>query len=587
MGIQKRIKSINIKGNPIAWRIIQIKSLSANYKSFIDLRESLGLDNLQKGSYLNKADKVHFNDRNLLEAYSKLYPNYYFILKLINAFFISLFIISVFLIGLIFTNQQFIFFTTLILLLLILTFSLLIFIKKKPQNFSKLCFNDESIFCYLYSFEALYVEKFRAGIDTFSENIVFQETDFNVKLFTPLVVQENEFTPYLFKNKWGYLNQGKVLIDFQYDCDKESRFFDNRFSQFEGLALVHKNGLYGYIDKLGNLIIDFQYNEGRKFKDGIAVVVDTNNKYGAIDIRNNVIFEFIYDDIEHYHNDLYLVKSNGKFGILNSRNHKILDLIYLEIGEIVYDRATIEYKSKKNETSLYGYIDSSGKIVIEPKYEFAFNFVHDLAVVEKYIDYNDEEDLNNFFDNEEISGNYGVINKSGDTVFPFKYEEINIYETENFNTPGLLITACYFDQWGIIYLGGLNHFTNSKFLKIQEQFNHKFDEFSEDNILNNLGEGIIIEDFDLLKPVKKNGLYGFEDRFHNLIIPYKFDDCYPFDNGLTRVLKDGKMGVINLKGEVLVDLKYNDIWFWNGAVVAYNGKHFFYLDTDGKELATF
>ena len=590
-----KIRLLKINGTSIPWKIFQIKSLELNYKSFSDIRIALGLDTFERGGFLNKADEVQLHKKNLLKSYILLFPKYSSELKFLKLIFQFQIVISVFFIGYCYSYDNALMPSIVIFPLLILSFLALKFKEQKPGELYNLSLKDEAIFCYLYIKEAIYIEKAISGLDTIFENISIQESDCNSFLYEPTIISENELIPFLNKNKWGFIKQGELYIDYQFDCDQDGQFYDLRFSKIEELALVNKGGLYGYINKSGKAIIDFQYKKGNRFNNGFAIVCDLNNKYGVIDFTNKTVIKFKYESIFHFNEDLYLVELKGKFGLVNSKNEIILKIIYSEIGELVSDRATIELKVDKT-TEKYGYIDSSGNIVIETKFKFAFNFIHDFAVVEQFNKFDsmsddewmkelDSDDFYyNFFESEN-SGGYGLINKTGDIIVPFIYDEINFYETMNFNSEGFLVTACKNEEWGIIYMGSRNIFSNELNKKLQLTKEFKFKYLDEDDILNQLDQHVKILDFEILKPVRKNNKYGFEDLNQELIIEYQFDNYYPFENGLCRVEKNSKFGIINLKGDVLVDFIYDDIWFLNDSISVTRNQFFFYLDPEGKELA--
>ena len=65
--------------------------------------------------------------------------------------------------------------------------------------------------------------------------------------------------------KWGFAApDGTIKIKLQYEDAR-------RFS--EGLAAVKKDGLWGYIDKSGKVVIPFKYTYAGDFKRGVAVVM--------------------------------------------------------------------------------------------------------------------------------------------------------------------------------------------------------------------------------------------------------------------------------------------------------------------------
>ena len=73
-------------------------------------------------------------------------------------------------------------------------------------------------------------------------------------------------------NKWGYIDKtGTYVIKPKFKhLGKEFR---------EGVAPVEVNGLYGYIDREENIIIDFRFTNALSFSDGKAFVKIGDNAY--------------------------------------------------------------------------------------------------------------------------------------------------------------------------------------------------------------------------------------------------------------------------------------------------------------------
>jgi len=93
---------------------------------------------------------------------------------------------------------------------------------------------------------------------------------------------------------------------------------------------------YGYIDQTGTFVINPVYDDASDFQEGVAIVRDGGTQK-VIDSTGAVIFE---------NNDTILPFHNGMAAFI----------------------------SLKEDTSLYGYIDLKGQVVIEPGYIFADNF---------------------------------------------------------------------------------------------------------------------------------------------------------------------------------------------------------------------
>ena len=65
---------------------------------------------------------------------------------------------------------------------------------------------------------------------------------------------------------------------------------------FEGYVKVRIGDKYGYIDKIGKVVIDIKYDNIYGFPDDL-IVVKKDGKYGCMDKSEKVVIPLIYDDI--------------------------------------------------------------------------------------------------------------------------------------------------------------------------------------------------------------------------------------------------------------------------------------------------
>ena len=98
-------------------------------------------------------------------------------------------------------------------------------------------------------------------------------------------------------------------------------------------------------------------------------------------------------------------------------------------------------------------------------------------------------------------------------------------------------------------------------------------------------------DDNLLIPLLDNntGKWGFADKEGNEILPCKYDDIEPYDNGLAAVETDGKWGFIDKKGTEITPFKYDYVGnFSEGMAAICEGKYpndkWGFVDNTGKEV---
>ncbi len=123
---------------------------------------------------------------------------------------------------------------------------------------------------------------------------------------------------------WGYVNlEGKEVIPAHYEDA-------NNFS--EGLAAVKIDGLYGFIDVSGEMMIEPQFmgvQEGFLY-DRCAVIA--GNKIGLIDRSGKRIVETQYIAISLYCENYFIfIDHQGLYGIIDRDGHEMIDRVQSEI----------------------------------------------------------------------------------------------------------------------------------------------------------------------------------------------------------------------------------------------------------------
>jgi hypothetical protein len=132
--------------------------------------------------------------------------------------------------------------------------------------------------------------------------------------------------------------------------EREELLANAHFS--EGLAAVQSHGKMGYIDKEGNQVVPFIYDDAWKFNGGLAMV-SKNEKEGFIDKKGNVIIPLKYyrmgSKFDEYGFTWFATKNTGsdkytwpwEAGILNKK------------GDIIKSIATKEIAGDKNAYQEY------------------------------------------------------------------------------------------------------------------------------------------------------------------------------------------------------------------------------------------
>jgi hypothetical protein len=161
----------------------------------------------------------------------------------------------------------------------------------------------------------------------------------------------------------------------------------------EGLASFRNaKSFCGFIDKTGKLVIETPFVYVRCFAEGLAVAKtrekgfygQPETKWGVIDKTGRIIFEENFDELYSFSegiavaekaDEIFFVDKSGNIITSINKNEFFFDVN----GTKRFSEGLIAVYDKKIGKA--GFMDKTGKVVIEPKFESAANFSEGLARV--------------------------------------------------------------------------------------------------------------------------------------------------------------------------------------------------------------
>lgn len=240
-----------------------------------------------------------------------------------------------------------------------------------------------------------------------------------------------------------------------------------------GKAYVIQDGKYGFIDKAGKTIVAPQYDWVESFKTNGLARVKQNEKFGMIDTTGKIILPCEYNVIDECSEKVIRIVKDKKFGFSNESGQIIIPIKYDYSPEISVTKGftngyvkvellkkrglmdttgkfilPCEYDDVGNfhedvcairKGKLWGYIDKSKKIKINPQFEYAWDFLLGLAKVKQKnkigfinhngtplipIIYDDATDFNNGISVVIQLGLKGLIDTTGKIIIPCQMNEI-------------------------------------------------------------------------------------------------------------------------------------------------------------------
>ena len=166
----------------------------------------------------------------------------------------------------------------------------------------------------------------------------------------------------------------------------------NEKKQFDGyLYPIRENGLYGYIDSVGNRIIEPEFLWVSTFHNGLAMaVVDTIYR----EVPDSMAYEVGERDTI-----INVYRMYAKYGYIDKSGDFVIEPKFIsyvnmnEIGDVAYDMDdcsnALFRHSFRNGRAMYcdtttwknGYIDTKGNVVVGAKYYYSEPFSEGLAIV--------------------------------------------------------------------------------------------------------------------------------------------------------------------------------------------------------------
>ncbi len=336
------------------------------------------------------------------------------------------------------------------------------------------------------------------------------------------------------KGKYGYIDKsGAEVLACLYD-------FAGDFS--EGLTHVHNYGeQQTFIDKKGNTVFQLDdsldlYGDGLGFCEGLCKVGtkikddsedDDSAKFGFIDRMGNLVIDCQFDHASDFHNGRALVWDDGDE---ENFEHRGVNFRFIsKEGNVIigsFDSATefrdgyaavqIETLPKRRGNYKTRIIDVDGKNAYKIDMHdslcsyrdnnWAYNYgLHDNVF---YYSYKDWIDLG---DGRKHSKSYDDLNYCGNGFFD-----------------GLIAVKDRQGKWGFMNVDGD--------VVIECQF--------EDDYAPMFSDGLAC--------VKQNDKWGYIDKSGNVVIPYQYTKAYCFSEGRAVVWKDGIPMVIDTEGNRIV-----------------------------------
>ena len=303
---------------------------------------------------------------------------------------------------------------------------------------------------------------------------------------------------------------------------------------------------WGYIDASGKFVLRPKFTQALRFQSNGLAAAGENDKVGLIDRTGKYVVAPIYTDIGSFSEGLAVAMDDNGFVVLEEDGDVISQTLPY-ISRYQSNRA-VYYIQSQNGTLLYGYLDETGKTVIEPVYEYAGEFEGDRAVVK-------------------IPGKgYSLIDKQGRTLKNFEYSYVM-----SISDGMMAFTPMQNGKYGYLNDKG-NVAIAPAFLFAQD--------FNDGAAVVNGSEHYSVKQYGL---INKKGKYLIKPQYNEILqlgegmaalgIPIDADNSFA----------GSKYALTTRNGEILSDFAYYSIGSFNDGIASvYNNTNSFFIDKTGK-----
>lgn len=263
------------------------------------------------------------------------------------------------------------------------------------------------------------------------KNTIYYSVSENNRIFSTVLMSSEGYFTVFDGIKWGIIDPvGKWVYECTYDYAgpvvnndmyflttlKDSRIYNNsKVAQAilsdkdvttkvikEGILPICKDGVWTFYDYANEKTILDKYDDVSCFING-KVAVKNGETWTIIDKTGKSVSDKKFDDMkllgsgEYASNGIVVASVGGKYGIYDESGKSKNDFSATDMDICMGGR--IAYKDAKGK---WGFVNSDGKIAIEPKFDEAMSFSNGLAAVRS-------------------GDKWGFINESGELVIDYKY----------------------------------------------------------------------------------------------------------------------------------------------------------------------
>lgn len=379
-------------------------------------------------------------------------------------------------------------------------------------------------------------------------------------------------------DKYGVINmKGNRLIEIAYDEIKVDGYYtdENKYQNAGYIVLIktQEGYRYGYLNPKGKELLKPEYNAISRVaeiqdKDNAYLIASKNGQFGVNKNGENILGNE-YQSIQYdANNEVFVIEKSKKYGIANLEGKVIVPVQYNQIditgiylyaqneqGTTVYNSSGTEAKIDANIAILntdnekykirinnekgttYGVINQEGKQLIEEKYSY-IEYLYD----NYFIISNENRKLGIIDDKETIK-----VEPNHDSLQ--KIRNTDLIQASPDNKTIQIYTR---NMEKVCEMKDATVEVEDTYIKVSNEEEIKYFDKNGKELKNTE----VYKDHKLFVATKE-GKYGFVDKEGNVIVDYKYDKAFEFNEyGFATIREDGKWGAINEQGQEVAEPIY-------------------------------
>jgi WG containing repeat len=345
--------------------------------------------------------------------------------------------------------------------------------------------------------------------------------------------------PVKINNRWGLINnEGKVVIQALYEAIGDFRNY--------GYAVMQRGGKVGLLNKKGQEVLQPQYEDLRVLDSTLVTVMD-QGQWMVVNLAGKVILPKGYDRLSLLENGDLAYRLQKKWGVVKRDGQSLVqprfDDIQLKQGR--YLQTTLDNKQ--------GICLLDGKEILAPSAE--------------------EIDLHNdslfFYRRNQL---WGLIDSHGTILAPLRFEQYrrlsdNYFVFQQQNKQFLFSTICkgiinsnqqYDDYYPL----------TTRYVMVKKGLQLGLIDWCGRGVLSVLYDEIQLFQGSTFR-ASKNGEWALVESGDKELTRFDFEYIAPPKGAVCLFKNEGKFGILNFKGKVLVEPRYLKIELEEGQARAY------------------